>query len=94
VAIPEGDGVALCDIVGVLAEAYGAYAEASGVCINREILVVGAEAAAAYLSSFAGWSGAAWIFIVRTTGCVQSLASVVRLIATRPGSGLWCFIWV
>jgi hypothetical protein len=94
VAVPEGDGVALRDVVGVPAEAYSACAEALGVCTDHEILVVGAEAAAAYLTSFAGWSGAAWIFVVGMIGCIRTLASVVRLIATRPGSGLWCFIWV
>lgn len=59
--IPEGVGVALCDIVGVSAEADGTRAEASGICADREILVVSAGAGDTHLVSFvgAGWPGAA-----------------------------------
>lgn len=54
-SVPQETRFALCDIVGVSAEADGAGTESPSVCRGGEVLVTGArDTGAAYLVSFGG----------------------------------------
>jgi hypothetical protein len=94
VPVPESVGVTLRDVMGVAAEANGAGAKASGICGDREILVISAKAGVAHLVLFvgAGWPGAACIFVIWTIRRVRPLAGTLGLVATGPGPGLLRFV--
>ncbi len=79
--------------MGVSAEAYGACTKAPDICVGREVLIVGAEAAVAHLGFFMGadWPDAVSIFIIWMAACVWPLARVVRLVATGLLPGLCGF---